>query len=339
MPLIPAAHRAAGRLVGAGAPALMVLLALALPAAMLFVPGFSAADNLANVLTQSAALGLVAIGQTFVIVAGLIDLSVGQVLGLTVVLVCALTDGGSAWLWPVAAGLVAGGVVIGLAHGWLVNRLRIDPLILTFGTLSIVQGAIFAFTDRSVGRAPEALAWLANGRVAGVPVAGLLLLGTALLAHVLLRHTRLGLRLVATGDDAASARRAGVDVARVRMWAFALSGLGAVLGGLIIAGRLGVGYPNAGQGFELDAIVAVVLGGASLAGGRGGVAGTVAAVLLLGILSNVLNLLEVSAFVQTFAKGLIVVAAILATARTRDLRRDLRDAAALPGQGAPTAKP
>ncbi|HEY4956260.1 MAG TPA: hypothetical protein VII31_00475, partial [Caldimonas sp.] len=130
---------------------------------------------------------------------------------------------------------------------------------------------------------------------------------------LVLRHTRFGLRLLATGGDADSARRAGVDVGRVRLLAFVLSGVGAVLGGLLIAGRLGTGYPNAGQGVELDAIVAAVLGGAALAGGRGNIAGTVAAVLLLGVISNVLNLLEVSAFVQIFAKGVIVVGAIVAT--------------------------
>ena len=293
------------------------LLAVVLAAALLFVPGFASPTNLANVVTQSAALGLVAIGQTFVIAGGLIDLSVGQLLGLSVVLSCAITDGRSELLLPVLMAMVALGAAVGVAHGALVNRFRIEPLILTFGTLSILQGAIFAYTDQSVGRAPVELVWLANGRLLGLPVAGLVLLGFAAFAHPLLRHTRFGLRLLATGGDAESARRAGVDVARVRLLAFVLSGVGATLAGLLVAGRLGTGYPNAGQGFELDAIVAAVLGGTSLAGGRGTIAGTVAAVILLGVISNVLNLLEVSAFVQTFAKGLIVVTAIVATrART-----------------------
>ena len=289
------------------------LLAVVVVAALAFVPGFAAATNLANVVTQSAALGLVAIGQTFVIAGGLIDLSAGQLLGLSVVLSCALSEGRSELLLPVLAAMVAMGVAVGVVHGTLVNRFRIEPLILTFGTLSILQGLIFAYTDRSVGQAPVELVWLANGRVLGVPVAGVVLLGVAALAHLLLRHTRFGLRLLAIGGDPDSARRAGVDVKRIRLLAFVLSGVGATLAGLLIAGRLGTGYPNAGQGFELDAIVAAVLGGASLAGGRGTIAGTVAAVLLLGVISNVLNLLEVSAFVQTFAKGVIVVGAIVAT--------------------------
>jgi ribose/xylose/arabinose/galactoside ABC-type transport system permease subunit len=299
------------------------LLVAAVVLAALFVPGFATPTNLGNVVTQSAALGFVALGQTFVIAAGLIDLSVGQLLGLSVVLTCALTDGRGDLLLPVALGMLALGAAVGSVHGWLVNRLAIEPLILTFGSLSILQGAIFSYTDRSVGHAPEALRWIANERVLGWPVAGLLLVALGFVAHGLLRRTRFGLRLLATGDDGESARRAGVNVARVRWGAFVLSGMGAAAGGLLIAGRLGTGYPNAGQGFELDAIVAAVLGGTSLAGGRASIVGTLGAVLVLGVIANVLNLLEVSAFVQTFAKGVIVIGAILATrggARARDAR-------------------
>jgi ribose transport system permease protein len=222
-----------------------------------------------------------------------------------------------------ALGMLALGVAVGSVHGWLVNRLAIEPLILTFGSLSILQGAIFSYTDRSVGRAPDALRWIANERVLGWPVSGLLLVALGFAAHGLLRRTRFGLRLLATGDDAESARRAGVDVAHVRSGAFVLSAVGAAAGGLLVAGRLGTGYPNAGQGFELDAIVAAVLGGTSLAGGRASIVGTLGAVLVLGVIANVLNLLEVSAFVQTLAKGVIVIGAILATrggARVRDAR-------------------
>jgi len=289
------------------------LLVAAVVLAALFVPGFATPTNVGNVVTQSAALGLVAIGQTFVIAAGMIDLSVGQLLGLSVVLTCALSEGRGELLVPVALAMVALGAVVGSVHSWLVNWLRIEPLILTFGSLSILQGVIFTMTDRSVGRAPEALRWIANERVLGFPVAGVLLVVFGVVAHALLRNTRFGLRMLATGDDGESARRAGVDVARVRWGAFVLSAIGATAGGLLVAGRLGTGYPNAGQGFELDAIVAAVLGGTSLAGGRASIVGTIGAVLLLGVIANVLNLLEVSAFVQTLAKGLIVVGAILLT--------------------------
>ena len=177
--------------------------------------------------------------------------------------------------------------------------------------LSVLQGAIFAYTDRSIGRASSEIAWLADGTVLGVPVAALLLAGAAIVVHLLLSRTRFGYQVYAVGGHEENARRAGILVGRVKLFAFVASGLSAGLAGLLVAGRLGTGYPNAGVGFELDAIVAVVLGGTSLAGGRGNIVGTIAAVLVLSITSNVLNLLEISSFVQMLIKGLIVVAAIL----------------------------
>src|SRR5436190_1196496 len=154
-------------------------------------------------------------------------------------------------------------------------------------------------------------AWLADGRLLGLPVALLLVLLLAGGAHVTLTRTRFGMHVRAVGGSRDNARRAGIDTDRVAANVFVISGVSAAIGGLLVAGRLGVGYPHAGAGFELDAIVAVVLGGTSLAGGRGSVAGTLAAVLLLGLANNVLNLLQISSFIQMLVKGLIVIGAIL----------------------------
>ena len=288
------------------------ILGVLLVGALALIPEFRTFENLANVLTQTAALGVLAVGQTFVIAAGLIDLSVGQLAGLVVVLVCALAEGASAWTAPVILIALALDAAVGAVNGVLANRLRINPLILTFGMLSVLQGVIFVWTDRSIGRAPPELLWLANARVLGVPAALLVLAAVAAGGHWVLTRTRLGLHVLALGGNEESARRVGVPTDRVRLAAFMLSGLSAAIAGVLIAGRLGTGYPNAGAGYELDAIVAVVLGGTSLAGGRGSIAGSVAAVFVLGIASNVLNLLQVSAFVQMVAKGLIVILAILA---------------------------
>jgi len=278
----------------------------------LSVPQFRDPENLANVIRQSSALGVLAIGQTFVIVAGLIDLSVGMAAGLVVVLTCSLIDGSSHMTLPVVILMLLLGLLIGTVNGTLVNRLHVHPLILTFGMLSILQGTIFTYTDRSVGRASAPLQELANGDVFGIPLSGLLLLALALAAHLLLNQTRVGYWLVAVGGNPESARRAGINVSRIRLLAFVLSGFSAAVAGLILAGRLGTGYPLAGSGLELDAIVAVVLGGTALSGGRGSVMRSVLGVLALSIVSNLLNLLEVSAFVQMVFKGLIVIAAILA---------------------------
>jgi ribose/xylose/arabinose/galactoside ABC-type transport system permease subunit len=276
------------------------------------VPQFREPENLANVIRQSSVLGVLAIGQTFVIVAGLIDLSVGMAAGLVVVLACSLIDGSSHMTLPVVILMLLLGLLIGTVNGILVNRLHVHPLILTFGMLSILQGTIFTYTDRSVGDASAPLQELANGDVFGIPLSGLLLLALALAAHLLLNRTRVGYWLFAVGGNPESARRAGINISSIRLLAFVLSGFSAAVAGLILAGRLGTGYPLAGSGLELDAIVAVVLGGTALSGGRGSVVRSVLGVLALSIVSNLLNLLEVSAFVQMVFKGLIVIAAILA---------------------------
>jgi ribose/xylose/arabinose/galactoside ABC-type transport system permease subunit len=288
---------------------LMLLILLLVGAAT--APEFRTAENIANVLKQSAALGVLAIGQNFVIVGGMIDLSVGQLAGLVVVLSADLMQGRPELTLPAILLALALGAGVGALNGWLNNRLRIHPLILTFGMLSILQGAIFVYTDRSVGLVSPGFRWLGDGTLLGVPVAALLLAAISLGAAFLLHRTRFGHHLMAIGGSEENARRAGIDANRIKLIAFTLSGLSAGVAGILLAGRLGTGYPNAGVGYELDAIVAVVLGGTALAGGRGTIAGTIAAVLVLGVTSNLLNLLEVSAFVQMLIKGLIVILAIL----------------------------
>jgi len=291
------------------------VLAIMVVFAASFVPEFRRWDNAVNVLDQSAALAVLAIGQTFVIAAGLIDLSVGQLMALVAVLISDLSDGRSSLVVPVLGLALFIGAGVGLINGVLVNRLLIHPLILTFGMLSVLQGAIFLYTDRSIGRVPPALSWLASGSLAGIPCSLLVVALLAFGAHTILQRTRFGWHLQAVGAAEDSARRAGLDIRFIKCAAYVISGLAAAFAGVLLAGRLGTGYPNAGAGFELDAIVAVVLGGTSLAGGRATIPGTLAAVLVLAIASNMLNLLAVPAFGQMVVKGLIVIGAILLTQR------------------------
>lgn len=288
----------------------LLLVAASLSAAIA-IPAFRDPANLANILRQASVLGIIAIGQTFVIAAGLIDLSVGMIAGLVVVLACLVLGGDPSLTFVVVPLMLMLGAAIGLINGVLVNRLHLHPLILTFGMLSILQGVIFTITDRSVGQATPFLQSLANGDIAGIPLAAILLFVLAGLAQLVFSHTRFGYHLVAAGGNAESARRAGVNVGAVRRLCFVISGAFAALAGLLLAGRLGTGYPLAGTGLELDSIVAVVLGGTALAGGRGSVLRSIGGVIVLAIISNVLNLLGVSAFVQMFIKGMIVVIAIL----------------------------
>jgi ribose/xylose/arabinose/galactoside ABC-type transport system permease subunit len=303
---------ASARLIGGIARAGIVLVVV-----VLFVvgaalsPEFTTADNLRNIVNQAAPLALLALGQTFVITAGLIDLSVGQLMGLVTILASDFMHGEPGLALAAAALALATGAAVGLANGLLDRWLKIHPLILTFGMLSVLQGVIFAYTDQSVGQAAPAFIWLASGALVGVPVSLILIGGFGLLAQWLLSRTRFGLHVRATGANADNARRTAVPVRRIRLLIFLISGLSAGLAGILLTGRLGTGYPHAGAGFELDAIVAVVLGGTSLAGGRGSILGTLAAVLALTILGNLLNLAGIPAFTQTAIKGSIIVLAIL----------------------------
>jgi ribose/xylose/arabinose/galactoside ABC-type transport system permease subunit len=296
------------------------VLLLAALAAGAVVPDFSTPENLANVVAQSAALGVLAIGQTFVIVCGLIDLTVGQLLGLIVVITCDVAAGRPDWFVAVLAIALVLGAGAGAITGLLNNWLRIHPLILTFGLLSVLQGIIFLYTDRSVGQAPPQFVWLANGKLGGLPIAALVLVLVTVAAHFVLTRTVVGRHVYAVGGNEENARRGGINADLVKLFAFIVSGLSAGLAAIFVAGRLGTGFPLAGTGYELDAIVAAVLGGSSLAGGTGSVIGTVAAALVLGIVSNALNLMQISAFVQILIKGLIVIGAILVNQPSEEWR-------------------
>lgn len=298
------------RLKPSGSGIWLVLAGASLVSA-LTIPAFREFENFANIIKQSAILGVLAVGQTFVIIAGMVDLSIGMATGLVVVLTCSLSNGDSTATLLVAPLMIAGGLALGLWNGYLIQRFRVHSVIFTFGMLSILQGLIFTYSDISVGSASRSLSHLANGDLFGVPVAALILGVVVAGAHVLLSRTRFGYHLMAAGGNAQSAERSGVDVERVRILAFMLAGASAGLAGLLLAGRLGTGYPMAGANLELDAVVAVVLGGTALAGGRGSIVNSVGGVLLLTLISNILNLLGISSFVQIFLKGAIVVLAML----------------------------
>jgi len=292
-------------------------LAIAFLTAGAVAPSFLTAANLHDLMSAMSVLGIVSIGQTVVILSGGIDLSVGMLMGLVTVLTNGVMKGDPTLAWPMAALGVAIGLAVGLTNGVLLVLTRIEPLILTFGMLSILAGAIFVYTDRTIGSAPDNFRWIAEGSIGPFPVLFLLMAAAALIAGIVLARTRFGRYVYAIGGSEEHARRAGIPVGRMKVAIYVISGLYAGLAGVGLAARIGSGYTLAGQGFELDSIVAVVLGGTSLAGGRGGVFGTIGAVLFLTILSNGLNLAGISPYAQQVVKGLVVVAAVVLYSRAR----------------------
>lgn len=280
-------------------------------------PTFFTAANLVNILRQVSINGLLAVGVTFVLLTGGVDLSLGSVVALTGVVAASLAqpEDGPVIL-AVAAGIGAG-LACGLVNGLLVARARVAPFIATLGMMTAARGlALVLSGGRPVSNLVPGFTALGGDRW-GAPVPTLLLAGVTLLAWVFLNRTCWGRHLYAVGSSEAAARVAGVSVVGIKLFAYGVCGALAGLGGVVLAARITTGQPNAGIAYELDAIAAVVIGGTSLSGGEGGVGGTILGVLLLGVINSALDQLNVSAYYQQIIKGAIIVGAVWLDQRAR----------------------
>jgi putative xylitol transport system permease protein len=285
--------------------AFCVFLALATPGGT-----FLSARNGVLVLLQISVNAVLAAGMTLVILSAGIDLSVGSVIALAGVIGADLAASGAPAPLAAAAGIGAGALV-GLVNGAAVVWLRVAPFIATLATMTAVRGAAYIYTDGvSIGGLPPSFTAWGDGRIGPLPVPVLVAAAVVAATALLLRRTVFGRRVQAVGANEEAARLAGVRVGRIKIGVYVLMGALAALGGLLLAARLGAGDPKAGQLYELTAIAAVVVGGTSLAGGRGGIGGTVLGALILGVLDNGLVLLDVSAFYQMVVKGLVILAAV-----------------------------
>ena len=288
---------------------------------------FLTSGNLANIVRAVSEIGIIAIGMTFVILIGGIDLSVGAVLGLSAVGAATLLVNSGMGILPMVLIVLLIGTAFGATQGVITAHLGIQSFIVTLAGLQAARG-IARIWSGGLGipiaygtgpkEAPEAFSVL-SGSINGIlPVPALLFLGVGVIAVLVLRTTAFARHVYALGGNEKAARLSGVPVRRVRITVFAISGLLAALAGIIHAGQLNQGSPNDGAGYELDAIAAVVIGGTNLAGGSGSMGGTIAGALLLGILNNILALNNIDANVQLLVKGLVIVAAAaLQTLRPR----------------------
>lgn len=300
------------RVLRANAPVLAVYGAVLVLAVLAAAKSdtFRSATNLMNLLRQQVVIGTIAIGQTFALLTGGLDLSVGSVVKLTTLLVAGTMAGKPSMLVPVILLAVALGSAAGLLNGLLVTRLRISPFIATFGTYSILRGLAYAYSTSPVGRAARNLRYLYNGEWGPVPVAVVLFALLFALAVLVQKRTAFGRWVYAVGGNEQVARLSGIPVNRIKTGVYVISGLCAGLAALVLVARMSVGDPIVGEGLELDSITAVVLGGTSFAGGRGSLIGTLGGVLLLGLINNMLTMMAVSSFYQGMIKGLIILVAV-----------------------------
>jgi ribose transport system permease protein len=271
-------------------------------------PDFLTSRNLLNVGVQAAVVAILAFGMTYVIVAAGIDLSVGSVAALSAV--------GAGWIvgtgLPGVAGLVAGplvGLAAGLLSGLAIAYGRLPSFIATLAMLSIARGLTLVVSEGRPITMPPAISWLGSDW-GPVPVPILVMLLMFAITSFVLNRTVFGRSLYAVGGNEEAARLSGLPVRRLTATVFAVSGLFAGVAGMVLAGRLGSAQPQAAMGYELDAIAAVVIGGASLAGGQGKATGTLIGALVLAVIRNGLNLLNVSSFWQQVVIGLVIALAV-----------------------------
>lgn len=279
---------------------------------------FLSAANIENIARQVSINAIIAVGMTCVILTGGIDLSVGSVMALSGTLAAGLMVSGMNAVAALVVG-IAVGLGFGVANGLFVAFAGMPPIIVTLATMGIARGLALIYTGGyPIDGLPDWVAFFGNGKVLGIQMPVVIMLVVYLLAWVLLERMPFGRYVYAIGGNEDATRLSGVRVARVKLIVYGLAGLTSSLAAIVLTARLMSGQPNAGVGFELDAIAAVVMGGTSISGGRGSIVGTLIGALLLGVLNNGLNMVGVNPYVQNVIKGGIILLAIYIS---RDRRR------------------
>jgi ribose/xylose/arabinose/galactoside ABC-type transport system permease subunit len=274
-------------------------------------PAFYKFSNVLNVLRAAAVLGIVSIGQTMVILGGGIDLSVGAVMGTIAIAVSEITGGRDDNVAVAIIICLGIGAAVGLMNGLLITKRNIPPFVATLGTLIFVEGLRFAWTRGIISGRPAPFIRVLASIIGPVPIPVVILAILAVIVAVFLKKTPFGRQLYATGGNREAARFSGINVERVSITTYVLCGLFAAIAGLVLSGYIGYGDRYLGRGFDLDSIGAVVVGGTSFAGGRGGIGGTIAGVLLLTALFNIVLILNLQVHYQLIVKGAVIIGAVM----------------------------
>ncbi|WP_053955484.1 ribose ABC transporter permease [Inediibacterium massiliense] len=281
----------------------------------LLSPRFLTLPNILNVLRQTSINSIIAAGMTFVILTGGIDLSVGSILAFSGAVSAYLISSGVHVFLSVAIALVIG-VLAGCFSGMIISKGKVQPFIATLVTMTVLRGATLVFSDGKPitlagDQTSELFSNIGGGYFLKIPIPVYLMVLVFILSYYILTQTRIGRYIYALGGNEEASKLSGLRVSNIKLSVYAISGFLAALAGIITTSRISSADPNAGIGYELDAIAAVVLGGTSLAGGAGSVLGTIIGALIIGILNNALNLLNVSSYYQMIAKGAVILIAVL----------------------------
>lgn len=290
---------------------MLLILLLVVAIFSILSSNFFTTGNLINIFRQVSIVGIIAVGQTLVILTAGIDLSVGSIVGLAGAVSATVTLGTGNPLYGITAGLLTG-AVIGLFNGIMVSYFKLTPFIVTLATMTGVSGITLVYTKGNpIIVSDPVYKFIGQGYIGPVPFPVVLLVFIYVLFFLILRKTVHGHYIYSIGGNEKASILAGIQVKKHKMIVYTVSGLLAGVAAVILSARLSAATPVAGTGYELDAIAAVILGGTSLFGGKGGVGGTLIGVLLLGVLTTGMNLINVSPFYQDVVKGAIVLVAVL----------------------------
>jgi ribose/xylose/arabinose/galactoside ABC-type transport system permease subunit len=280
-------------------------------------PAFLKLTNIMNILRQTSINGIVAVGMTFVIILAGIDLSAGSVLALAAVVATSFAHPDTyPVIVPVFFGLLTG-ALCGFVNGFIIARRKIAPFIVTLGMMTIARGAALVYTDgRPVIELSDQYNTIGGSYLLGIPVPVIIFVVIVASGWFLLSRTVFGRHVYATGGNKTAAELSGIITGRVIVWVYTLAGLLAGLAGIVLSSRVMSGSPSTGQGYELDAIAAVVIGGTRLTGGVGTIFGTIIGALIIGVMNNGLDLLNVSSYWQQIVKGIIIVVAVVLERRS-----------------------
>ena len=296
----------------------LILLVICVFATILS-PSFLSVTNLFNVFKQITVAGIVGCGMTFVILTGGIDLSVGSILGLSGVLASGVLASTGNTAAAVAVSLIVG-VACGAVNGFFVSVCGIPPFISTLGMMTLLRGVILVYTKGSpIPIKVDSYKFFGKGSIAGIPVPVIILIVVFLLAHYILTQTTYGRSVYAVGGNREAARLSGIRVKTSEFLVYTLNGLMCGMAGLILTARLGSAQSTSGTGIEMDAIAAVILGGTSLSGGVGFVLPTVVGAMIMGIIDNILTLMNANPHATNIVKGAVILIAVLVDKKVKDL--------------------
>lgn len=278
-------------------------------------PSFLSTKNIFNILRQTSVNGIIAAGMTFVILTGGIDLSVGSILAISGAVCASLLASGQNIIIAVLVALIIGAMV-GFLNGFIITKGKLQPFIATLATMTILRGLTLVYTDGkpiTLGSGDLAIKFgqIGGGKIFGIPTPALIMILVFAICTFVLKNTQMGRYTYALGSNEEATKLSGLNTDKIKIAVYTISGILASVAGIIITSRLFSAQPTAGDGYELDAIAAVVLGGTSLTGGRGKITGTIIGALIIGVLSNALNILDVSSYYQMMVKGAVILVAVL----------------------------